>query len=126
MGLLLALCFAFGVALLAVGLSREDVPARSGGWRERLDRLHKGTRLPPFRVALLMVAMAAVAGALVWSLLSVAILALGALLGGAYMPLAWWRRSLSRARRARERGWPTALAQLADALETGIAFPAGV
>jgi hypothetical protein len=34
------------------------------------------------------------------------------------------RREASR--RARERAWPAALAQLADALEAGIAFPAAV
>jgi tight adherence protein B len=126
MGLLLALCFALGVALIAFGLSHERVSSGRGGWRGLLASVRVRGWLPPVRVGALMFAVAVVAGGLVWSLLSVAILAVAAAVGGAYVPLAWWRRSLSRARRERERAWPAALAQLADALETGIAFPAGV
>jgi tight adherence protein B len=53
-------------------------------------------------------------------------LALAGALAGAYTPVAWARRAGERARRERERAWPAALAQLADALEAGIAFPAAV
>ena len=49
-----------------------------------------------------------------------------AAIGGAYAPLAWAGRRRERRLRERERAWPAALAQLADALEAGIAFPAAV
>jgi tight adherence protein B len=67
-----------------------------------------------------------VAALLVWSLVGVPVIALAAGVAGAYAPIAWARRSADRARRERERAWPAALAQLADALEAGIAFPAAV
>ena len=53
-------------------------------------------------------------------------LALAAAIGGGYAPVAWAGRRRERRLRERERAWPAALAQLADALEAGIAFPAAV
>ncbi len=61
-----------------------------------------------------------------WVLTSIPVLAiLGGFVGG-YAPLVWQRRRSEQARRGRERAWPAALAQLADALEAGLAFPAAV
>ena len=70
--------------------------------------------------------LALIAAVFVWSLVGVPVLALAAAVAGAYAPVAWARRAGERARRERERAWPAALAQLADALEAGIAFPAAV
>jgi tight adherence protein B len=72
------------------------------------------------------VAAAALAGTLVWSLVDVPVLALAAAIGGGYAPVVWAERWRERRLRERERAWPAALAQLADALEAGIAFPAAV
>jgi tight adherence protein B len=125
-GVLLALCFAAGVGLLVVGLAREPQEVDVARWRERLF-----VRRPSLPLALaplggLSVVLAAIAAVLVWSLVGVPALALAAAAAGAYAPVAWARRAGERARRERERAWPAALAQLADALEAGIAFPAAV
>jgi tight adherence protein B len=79
---------------------------------------------PLFLLAVL--AASALAALLVWSLVDVPVLALAAAIGGAYAPVAWVGRRRERRLRERERAWPAALAQLADALEAGIAFPAAV
>ena len=125
-GVLLALCFATGVGLLVVGLAREPQQVDVAHWRERLF-----VRRPSLPLALaplggLSVVLALIAALLVWSLVGVPALALAAAVAGAYAPLAGARRVGERARRERERAWPAALAQLADALEAGIAFPAAV
>jgi tight adherence protein B len=125
-GVLLALCFAAGVGLLVVGLAREPEEVDFGRWRERLF-----VRRPSLPLALaplggLSVVLALIAALLVWSLVGVPALALAAGVAGAYAPVAWARRAGERARRERERAWPAALAQLADGLEAGIAFPAAV
>jgi tight adherence protein B len=125
-GVLLGLCFAAGVGLLIIGLARESQEVDFGRWRERLF-----VRRPSLPLALaplggLSVVLALIAALLVWSLVGVPALALAAAVAGAYAPVAWARRQGERARRERERAWPAALAQLADALEAGIAFPAAV
>ncbi len=125
-GVLLALCFAAGVGLLVVGLAREPQKVDFTRWRERLF-----VRRPSLPLALaplggLSAVLAVIAALLVWSLVGVPALALAAAVAGAYAPVAWARRAAERARRERERAWPAALAQLADALEAGIAFPAAV
>jgi len=79
---------------------------------------------PVFVVAVL--ASALVAALLVWSLVDVPVLAVAGAIGGGYAPMAWAGRRRERRLRERERAWPAALAQLADALEAGIAFPAAV
>src|SRR5205823_6258000 len=76
---------------------------------------------------LILAAGVALAGGLfAWSLARIPILALAGAAAGAYAPFGWARRRRERAARERERGWPAALTQLADALEAGIAFPAAV
>lgn len=124
-GLLLTLAFASGVALLWVGLVMNvQLPRRPSLIRRAL--AEAGLPLRPATFALGVVVAAAIAAALAWSFTAVPILALAAAGAGAYAPLASvWRRR-DRARRERERAWPAALAQLADALEAGIAFPAAV
>jgi tight adherence protein B len=124
MGAALALCFALGVGLLVLGLTRDPQSIDVGrSWK----RLHLGDLVvTSMRVLALAGVLALLGGLVVWSLLSVPILALAGAAAGGYAPLAWERRGRERARRERERGWPAALAQLADALEAGIAFPAAV
>lgn len=125
-GLLLALCFAAGVGLLVVGLAREPRPVEIGALSERLFARRESLPLAPAPLGGLSAGLALVAALLVWSLVGVPVLALAAAVAGAYLPLAWARRSAERARNERERAWPAALAQLADALEAGIAFPAAI
>jgi tight adherence protein B len=125
-GGLLALCFGAGVGLLLLGLSGHKLRAPPGlfGLRQRLSAEQLGLRPGVFFV---LVAGGALLGwLLAWSLAQVPILALAAAVAGGYAPLAWARRRRERAGRERERAWPAALAQLADALEAGIAFPAAV
>jgi len=126
MGALLAVCFAAGVALFLVGLSRERPTAGLAAVRRRL--FGRASLLPVGPVSLVAsgVVLALAAAVLVWALVRVPALAFAAAAAGAYAPLAWARRSAARARWERERAWPAALAQLADALEAGIAFPAAV
>lgn len=123
--LLLTAVFASGVALLWVGLVMNvQLPRRPSLIRRAL--AEAGLPLRPATFALGVVVAAAIAAALAWSLTAVPILALAAAGAGAYAPLASVLRRRDRARRERERAWPAALAQLADALEAGIAFPAAV
>ena len=125
-GVLLAFCFAAGVGLLVVGLAREPKPLEIGSLSKRLFVRRESLPLAPATLGGLSAVLALVAALLVWSLVGVPVLALAGAVAGAYAPLAWARRATQRARHERERAWPAALAQLADALEAGIAFPAAV
>jgi tight adherence protein B len=125
-GVLLALSFAAGVGLLIVGLAREPQQVDVARWRERLFVRRTSVPLALAPLGGLSVVLGAIAALLVWSLVGVPALALAAAVAGAYAPVAWARRAGERARRERERAWPAALAQFADALEAGIAFPAAV
>jgi tight adherence protein B len=125
-GALLAVCFAAGVGLLVVGLAREPRPLEIPSVAKRLFMRREKLPLAPAPLGGLSAVLASIAALLVWSLLGVPVLALAAAAAGAYAPLAWARRRAERARHERERAWPAALGQLADALEAGIAFPAAV
>ena len=125
-GALLAVCFAAGVGLLVVGLAREPQEIDMDRWRERLFARRKSMPMPLLPLSALSAVLALIAAACVWSLVGVPVLALAAAIAGAHAPVAWARRAAERARRERERAWPAALAQLSDALEAGIAFPAAV
>jgi tight adherence protein B len=125
-GALLAACFAAGVGLLVVGLSREPATVDFARVRERLFARRESLPLAVAPLGGLAALLALIAAALVWSLVGVPVLALAAGLAGAYAPVAWARRAGEGARRERERAWPAALAQLSDALEAGIAFPAAI
>jgi tight adherence protein B len=124
-GFLLGLVFAAGVALLWAGaVCGVELRLGSGrlGGLMRQGELPLST--PLFLLAVL--ASAALAALLVWSLVDVPVLALAGAIGGAYAPVAWAGRRRERRLRGRERAWPATLAQLADALEAGIAFQAAV
>jgi tight adherence protein B len=124
-GFLLGLVFAAGVAFLWAGaVCGADV--RLGSLNVgRFVRQSELPLSPPFFL-LLVVASAALAAWLAWSLVDVPVLALAGAIGGAYAPFVWAGGRRGRRQRERERAWPAALAQLADGLEAGIAFPAAV
>lgn len=125
-GVLFALMFAAGVALLwfggVCGWELPEHPAAALG--RALARRGIGRELAAPTLAACAVGL--LAGGLVFALARVPILAIAAGLGGGYAPVAWQRRRREGARRELERAWPAVLAQLADALEAGLAFPAAV
>ena len=123
-GFLLGLVFAAGVALLWASIV-SGVELRSPG---RLSRAARRRQLPvsPPLFLLVVLASSILAALLVWSFVDVPVLVLAAAIGGGYAPVAWAGRWRERRLRERERAWPAALAQLADALEAGIAFPAAI
>ena len=122
-GFLLGLVFAGGVGLLWRGLTR---PYGGGGRTlRRLIAVH-GWKLPAPRFIAVGLVGALVVGLIAWSVARIPVLAALGALAGAYAPVALGLRRREAARRERERAWPAALAQLADALEAGIAFPAAV
>jgi tight adherence protein B len=125
-GLLLALCFGTGIALVLLGLAGTRLPTNPLG--SRLHRRLSRDQFAPRPVVFLALSTggALLGWLLVWWLAQVPILALAAAAAGGYAPFVWARRRRERASRERERAWPAALAQLADALEAGIAFPAAV
>jgi tight adherence protein B len=125
-GLLLALCFATGVGLILLGLSGRQIPANPVASRLRRRLSTEELGLKPGVFFVLAAASALLGWLLAWWLARVPILALAAAATCGYAPFAWARRRRERADRERERAWPAALAQLADALEAGIAFPAAV
>lgn len=124
-GFMLGLVFGAGVALFWAGVV---CGAELGAGSGRLSGLVRQSELPfSLPLSLLAVLVSAVlAGLLVWSLVEVPVLVLAGAIGGAYAPVVWAGRRRERRLRERERAWPAALAQLADALEAGIAFPAAV
>jgi tight adherence protein B len=124
-GFLLGLVFAGGVVLLWAGAVC-GTEIRLGSMR--LSALVRQSELPfsPPLFAVAVLASAVVTAAIVWSLVDVPVLAFAGAIGGAYAPLVWIGRRRERRLRERERSWPAALAQIADALEAGIAFPAAV
>jgi tight adherence protein B len=115
---LLALRFAAGVGLIWLGTV--------GGFSVRVEMGILRDRLGGIGMWALRVFLAVVVGWLAFVLVRVPILALAAAFAGGYLPALWRRRGREGARRERERAWPAALAQLADALEAGLAFPAAV
>jgi tight adherence protein B len=117
-GLFLVVSFSAGIGLLVVGLTGRRVPAvpfTVGRFEGR-----SGVILGVAGIGAL------VGWVLAWSLCRVPIVALATAAAGGYVPFAFGRRRRERADLERERAWPAALAQLADALEAGIAFPAAV
>jgi tight adherence protein B len=123
-GFLLGLTFAGGVGLLWVGLTRSDDRTRSLPLRRLVEE--QGRRLPQPRFLAFGLVGAFVTAALAWSFARIPILVVVGALIGAYAPVAVGVHRRQAGRRERERAWPAALAQLADALEAGIAFPAAV
>ena len=124
-GFLLGLCFGTGFALLWFGVTRTQSPKPR---RRLVEPLLQDAHvaLDPTIFVLLATTAAVLAGWLVWSLTGIAVLSLVAAGAAGYGPVACARTRRDRHRRERDRSWPAAVAQLADALEAGIAFPAAV
>lgn len=126
-GFLLGLCFGAGVALIWLGVvvgvrfSRPTAPAR-------LNVLLRDAAIgvPALVFVVIVTACAATAGLLVWWIIDVPALVVAGVLGGACIPIGWARSRREHLRQERERAWPAVLNQLADALESGLAFPAAV
>jgi tight adherence protein B len=124
-GLLLALVFAAGVALLWAGaVIGAELPLARDGLLGRRRRAELPLSPPLFLLAVL--GSAGVAAVLVWLLIDVPVLAIAGAIGGGYAPVVWANGRRERRVRERERAWPGALSQLGDALEAGIAFQAAV
>ena len=122
-GFLLGFLFASGVACVWLGaVVQVRLPGSSG----RLQRLLRdaGLELSASCFLALCCGAALLAAAFAWLLARMPLLSLLALAGGAYAPFAFLAGRRERRRRGRERAWPAALAQIADALEAGIGFQA--
>lgn len=124
-GFVLGVTFASGIMLIWMG-AVVGTRLPSGGGRARRLLVEAGVSLHPALFLAAAIGLAALAAVVAWSLAGVPILTLLAACGGAYAPFAWAGVRRERVRRERERAWPAALAQLADGLEAGLAFPAAV
>jgi tight adherence protein B len=127
-GFLLGLCFAAGIALLLLG----DRTAVAWSWSSRADdEVRDLLRDAGVAWRPLALAGACAAAGLVAALVAVVVSGLPVLVlvcacAGAVGPIAWLRGRREQRGRERERAWPDALRQLADALEAGLAFSAAV
>jgi tight adherence protein B len=124
-GLLSFLCLLAGLALLALGLA-DEARTKMRSRLEKAVRRGRDARVLSARFLLVVIAAALVGLALGWALTSIPVLALVGGFAGVYAPFVWLRRRNEQVQRSRERAWPAALAQLADALEAGLAFPAAI
>jgi tight adherence protein B len=128
MRFLLALIFASGVGLVwfgaVVGVQLSPPTDRLARVRVLLSDAGLGPSPSVFVAAV--VGCGVAAGLLVWWIVGVLAAAIAAVLGGGFAPVAWARSRREQRRRERERAWPAVLAQLADALEAGLAWPAAV
>lgn len=124
-GLLLTLCFLCGLALLVVGLADRQRTAVSARVTSLWQRVQQAGFVSS-RFLLAVVAAAGVGLLIAWALAGIPVLAILGAFAGGYAPFVWLRRRTEQTQRGRERSWPAALAQLADALEAGLAFPAAV
>jgi tight adherence protein B len=127
-GLLLALVFAAGVGLVwfgvVVGVQLPPRTDRLAGVRGLLG--DAGVRISPAVFVAGVAGCAVAAGLLAWGVVGVPAVAVAGVMGGGFSPVAWVRSRREQRRLERERAWPAALSQLADALEAGLAFPAAV
>ena len=124
-GALLVLCFLCGLGLLTAGLARRQ----HGTSASRVAELWRNARsagIASPRFLATVVAAGVVGMAAGWTLTGIPVLSMLGGFAGGYAPFVWLRRRNDRAARERERAWPATLAQLADALEAGLAFPAAV
>jgi tight adherence protein B len=124
-GLLLTFCFLCGLVLVVTGLAdqkREAASSRLAGvWLQG-----RQAGVVSSRFLLTIIAAALVGLALGWALTGIPVLAILGGFAGGYAPFIWLRRKNEQRNRGRERAWPAALAQLADAVEAGVAFPAAI
>lgn len=129
-GLALTLAFAGGIALLLFGAERpvrDRVPSRLRV-DHQLRTLLADARVEQSPAALLAAcALAGVVACVIAAVIApLPVLVLATAAAGAWAPIGWLRARRTTRLRERERAWPDALHQIADALEAGLAFPAAV
>ncbi len=127
MRLLLAVVFAAGVACVWFGAVldvRPSLPTPPARMVALLDAA--GIEVPAYAFVAAIVACGLVVGLLAWWIVEVPAVTVAGVIGGVCAPVAWARTRRERRTRERERAWPAVLAQLADALEAGLAWPAAV
>src|SRR5207245_2311857 len=114
-----------GLVLIVVGLAEQKREAASSRitnlWRRGQQA---GIISPRFLPTVVATALAGVT--IGWALTGIPVLVVLGGFAGGYAPFVWLRRRNEQGNRARERAWPAGLAQLADALEAGLAFPAAI
>lgn len=127
MGFLLALVFAAGVGCIWFGsvcdlqLSRPAAPARL------LMLLRQaGLDVSPLSFMAIIAVCGAALGLLAWWIVDVPAVTVAGMIAGVCTPVGWARSRREQRVRERERAWPAAVGQLADALEAGLAWPAAV
>ncbi len=125
MGLLLGICFAGGIAAVGAGMLT-DARLPDGGEKLKMFLSAAGVGVPQGVFLLGSLVTAVIAALVIDALIGVPAVAVAAGGAGGWAPFAWAKRRRDRGRHERERAWPAVLSQLADALETGIAFPAAV
>lgn len=128
-GLLLGLIFAAGVGCFWFGVVVGVQPTMR--LSRRLHVVHAlladaGLGISVLAFVALVAGGAVLAGLVVWWIVGLPAFALAAIPAGGAAPVLWARSRRERRRLERERAWPAALAQLADALEAGLAWPAAV
>lgn len=128
-GFLLGLVFALGVGMVWFGAVADlrlsvELGRHSPRVTALLDRAWPGASAPSFLAMLIGCGVAG--GLLAWWIVDVPAVVIAAVAGGVSAPTAWIRSRRERRARDRERAWPAVLAQLADALEAGLAWPAAV
>lgn len=118
-------CFLCGLVLIVVGLAERK---REAGSSRLSDLWWRGQQAGILSARFLAIFVAAaIAGlAMGWGLTGIPVLAVLGGVAGGYAPFVWLRRRNEQTKRGRERAWPAALAQVADALEAGLAFPAAI
>jgi tight adherence protein B len=128
MRVLLALIFASGVGLIwfgaVVGVQLPSPAQRLARVRGLLEDARLD--LPPYAFVAAVVGCGVAAGLLGWLVIGLVAAGVAGVAAGVFAPVAWVRSRRERNRRERERAWPAVLAQLADALEAGLAWPAAV
>lgn len=123
---LFTLCLLAGLALLISGLVRKEQPARRSSRLASLRLRAERQGIVSVQFVSIVVAAVLVGFAVGWAVAGIPVLAILGGFAGGYGPFVWLRRRNEQSTRARERAWPAALSQLADALEAGLAFPAAV
>jgi tight adherence protein B len=124
-----ALMLALGVGFVWFGaVVRVQVSVPAGAQLARVGPLleEAGVNLSPRAFVAIVAGCGAVVGVIVWLVLALPAAVFAGVLVGAVVPVARVRARREQRRREREAAWPAVLAQLADALEAGLAWPAAV
>ena len=126
-GFLLAVVFAVGVGSLWFGVVTDARPSLPAAPVRIVWLLaDAGLDITAYAFMAMIAVCGLVAGIVAWWIVEVPAVTVAGVIGGVCAPVAWARTRRERRTRERERAWPAVLAQLADALEAGLAWPAAV